>query len=184
MEVRSGRFTVFRNAWDAGAGRPRLEVGPEAVLASAAVPTLFRAVPVGDGIYWDGLFSQNPPVRDLPDTGPDEIWVVQVNPTRRDEEPVTISDIRDRRNELAGNLSLAQELFFIEKINELVRDGHLVGTYREIPVRRIEMDAGRHLDHESKVDRNPGFIAELMERGRRQGDEFLAGLASGPAAPR
>ena len=195
VEVRSGRFTVFRNAWDAGTGRPRLEVGPEAVLASAAVPTLFRAVPVGDGIYWDGLFSQNPPVRDLPDTGPDEIWVVQVNPTRRDEEPVTISDIRDRRNELAGNLSLRQELHFIEKINKMVR-GHGTSpfvcdevdsegvrktrSYREIKVFCIELDEhelGVHLDTESKLNREPRFIRQLFECGERQAKTFLDGLA-------
>ncbi len=175
VEVLSGRFEIFRNAWDAGAGRARLEVGPEAILASAAVPTLFRAVAVGDGVYWDGLFSQNPPVRELPDTGPDEIWVIQINPTSRDAEPRTVADIRDRRNELAGNLSLSQELFFIEKINELVTKGLLdPARYRHIPVRRIEMAFGRHLDHESKLDRNPAFVARLLERGREQGEAFLA----------
>jgi NTE family protein len=36
------------------------------------VPPLFRAVH-HDGIwYWDGLFSQNPPVRELPDAGPEK----------------------------------------------------------------------------------------------------------------
>ena len=80
------------------------------VLASAAIPTLFRAVHVDGGTYWDGLFSQNPPVRELLDTRPDELWVIQINPTARADEPTTVLDIADRRNELAGNLSLYQEL--------------------------------------------------------------------------
>ena len=56
VEVRSGEFEVFRNA----------EVTVEKVLASCAIPTLFRSVQIDeDGVYWDGLFSQNPPIRDF-----------------------------------------------------------------------------------------------------------------------
>src|SRR3712207_9448462 len=49
--------------------------------------TLFRSVRLDDGgTYWDGLFSQNPPVRELTDEGPDEIWVIQINSKERSEE--------------------------------------------------------------------------------------------------
>jgi NTE family protein len=42
------------------------------VLASCALPTMFRAVQLGDdGVYWDGLFSQNPPIRDFMREFPD-----------------------------------------------------------------------------------------------------------------
>jgi NTE family protein len=52
VEVLSGEFEVFRNA----------EITAEKVLASCALLMLFRAVRLGDdGVYWDGLFSQNPP---------------------------------------------------------------------------------------------------------------------------
>ena len=93
------------------------------VLASAAIPTIFRAVHLDGGTYWDGLFSQNPPVRELVDTAPDEIWVIQINAPERETEPTTVVEIADRRNELAGNLSLHQELHFIEKIDELLEEG-------------------------------------------------------------
>src|SRR4029434_7984087 len=110
-------------------------------LASAPTPTLFRAVEVGDGTYWDGLFSQNPPVRELVDTRPDELWVVQINPSARDDEPTSMVEIADRRNELSGNLSLHQELGFIEKINQLLEEGLLAedGRYKQIVVRLIEL---------------------------------------------
>ena len=41
-------------------------------------------------------------------------------------------EIADRRNELSGNLSLYQELHFIEKIDSMLEDGQLVaaGTSR------------------------------------------------------
>jgi predicted acylesterase/phospholipase RssA len=71
------------------------------------------------GSYWDGLFSQNPPVRGLLDTHPDELWVIQINPTSLDSVPRSVLAIADRRNELAGNLSLYQELNFVKKIDQL-----------------------------------------------------------------
>jgi NTE family protein len=40
------------------------EIRVEAILASAAVPSLFPAVQIGDHYYWDGLFSDNPPLKD------------------------------------------------------------------------------------------------------------------------
>jgi NTE family protein len=54
-------------------------ISVDAVLASAAIPPIFRAVRIGRSVYWDGLFSQNPPVRELLDAQPDEIWVIQIN---------------------------------------------------------------------------------------------------------
>jgi NTE family protein len=112
VAVLSGAFKAFDSR--------RGEVSVDAVLASAAIPTLFRSVPVEGGLYCDGLFSQNPPVRDLLDDLPDEVWVIQINPTARDEEPDTVETIADRRNELAGNLSLYQELAFIEGIDSML----------------------------------------------------------------
>ena len=144
----------------------------DAVLASAAVPLLFRAVEVGGRHYWDGLFSQNPPVRQLPDAGPDEIWVIRINPRGRRTEPKTVGDIADRRNELAGNLSLEQELHFIRKVNEWAdRLGH---PYRRIEIREMTLDLD--LDLASKLDRRPAFIRRLFAAGQEQAGSFLAGL--------
>ena len=150
------------------------EITVEAVLASAAVPPLFRAVHVGDSYYWDGLFSQNPPVHQLPDAGPEEIWVIRINPLSRAREPKTIADIADRRNELAGNLSLQQELHFIAKVNEWAE--RLGDRYRHIEVREIDLDLD--LDVASKLDRNPAFISRLLEEGRREATRFLATVPS------
>lgn len=189
VDVRSGAFRVFSSA---GAGpdggkpehRRHLPLSVEALLASAAVPNLFRAVPVGDDgvVCWDGLFSQNPPVRDLPDepeARPDEIWVVRINPEARREVPVTVPAILDRRNELSGNLSLRQELDFIEKINDLVeRKAFKDARYRPIPLRSIEMaDAfAEPLDTGSKLDRAPALIGSLMAHGDERAGAFLAAL--------
>jgi NTE family protein len=171
VEVRTGEFEVFRDA----------EITVEKMLASCALPMLFRAVRIGeDGVYWDGLFSQNPPIRDFmkefPDasTKPDEIWLIQINPQRRKHEPMAMVDILDRREELAGNLSLHQEIDFLYEINGLLpylpKD-----RYKFIEARRIEMT--RDLDAASKLERRPSFIREMMAYGEEQAEEFLEELS-------
>jgi NTE family protein len=95
-------------------------------------------------------------------------------------------DILDRRNELAGNLSLHQEIHFIEKINELVDKlgegaspeakrlripGEGAREYKPITVRRIEMSSA--LDFASKLDRSPSFIRGLMDGGEERAEAFL-----------
>ena len=164
VDVLSGDIKAFSSR--------RREITVNAVLASAAVPLLFRAVEERGRLYWDGLFSQNPPVRQLPDTGPEEIWVVRINPRARATEPKTVGDIADRRNELAGNLSLEQELFFIRKVNEWA--DRLGDPYRRIEIREIDLDLD--LDLPSKLDRRPAFLRRLFDAGREEAEEFLARL--------
>jgi NTE family protein len=173
VDVRSGAFRAFDSRRDA--------ITPDTVLASAAIPTLFRAIHVDGGAYWDGLFSQNPPVAPLLDDEPDELWVVQINPTRRDDEPRTTLDTADRRNELAGNLSLSQELASIERIDQLLAAGTLTAAsgYRQVAVRVLELarpPVTGLLGAASKLNRDVAFLRDLRRRGRDQADVFLAAL--------
>jgi NTE family protein len=175
VDVLSGEFKTFNSRRD--------RITPETILASAAIPTLFRSVRAGDGgTYWDGLFSQNPPVRELTDEGPDEIWVIQINPKELESQPKTVIEIVDRRNELSGNLSLYQELRSIEKIDQLLEEGLLSseGKYKQIVVRVIELSRSRFsrsLGTASKLNRDPRFIEDLMSHGEARAEEFLAALA-------
>jgi len=154
------------------------DVTVEAVLASAAVPTIFEAVEIHGHLHWDGLFSQNPPIKDLmdvpPDRKPDEIWIVQINPQSFEGEPRTLERIADRRNQLSGNLSLNQEVRFVEKVNEWVADGTLPSArFEHIEVHRIEL--GRQLGYATKVDRRPEFLDGLRALGRERAATFLTG---------
>jgi NTE family protein len=170
VDVVSGEFKAFDSR--------RGEITADAVLASAAIPTLFRSVHADGGVHWDGLFSQNPPVRDLLDVSPDEIWVIQINPKERTAEPRSVAKIADRRNELAGNLSLYQELHVIEKIDAMLDDGVLVGSkYRPVTVRMIEMArSDPSLGAASKLNRDPAFLDELIAQGKTRAGEFAAAL--------
>lgn len=167
VDVLSGEFRAFAN--DARG----CEVTSQALLATTALPEIFRAVRVGDGLYWDGLLSQNPPIRELAELTPDELWVIRINPLAREEEPTSIEEIRERKNELAGNLSLLQELRHIETINELLASGALRGTHhRPIAVRFISMDD--RFRHFSKMDRSYKLMTELMEEGHQRAEQLLA----------
>jgi NTE family protein len=173
VDVLSGRFRTFSSRRD--------RITAATVLASAAIPNLFRAVRLEDGTYWDGLFSQNPPVRELLDARPDELWVIQINPRQRDAEPTTLAEIADRRNELSGNLSLYQELAFIEKIDQLLEAGQLraEGKYKQVVVRVIELSRSvlPQARAASKLNRDPRFIQDLISHGEQQAAEFAAALA-------
>ncbi len=179
VNVLSGEFKTFRShefvdddSRKVVENSPNDAISVEAILASAATPLLFRAVGIGKNVYWDGLFSQNPPVRELPDSKPDEIWVIQINPDTSESEPKTAPSILDRRNELSGNLSLFQEIHFIEVVNRWVGEGCLSGTkHRVIEVKRIQML--RDLDLVSKLNRSPGFIEGMMTYGEERAEDFL-----------
>jgi NTE family protein len=145
------------------------------LIASAAVPPLFRAVHADGRLYWDGLFATNPPVREFMsvEQKPDELWVIQINAQRRESEPRITQDILDRRNELAGNLSLAQELHFVHKINELLSQHATLGQhYQPIQIRVVELDAGQ-LDYPSKLNRSTVFIEGLLDEGQKCAERFF-----------
>jgi NTE family protein len=173
VEVLSGHFEVFTGE----------ELTVECLLASAAIPELFRAVSVpGRGVYWDGLFSQNPPIKDLIKHQLDELWIIQINSSTCARVPTETHEILDRRNALSGNLSMEQELRFIDRINEAVAQGWVDRRrYRHLRVSRIALD--RELNYRSKLDRRPEFLSELREYGRTKVRWFLHERRSRSSSP-
>jgi len=193
--ILTGKLWMFDSSHEA--------IRVEHILASCAIPNLFPAVQIGQDAYWDGIFSDNPPITELISPSyvgakniPQEIWVIKLNPTRRDTIPVEIDDILDRRNELEGNISLFQSLRSIERLNDLF----LQGAFKEeflaqyhlkepikipksfaekedqpyyIPFIEMSADLQKSLNYESKLDRNPDRINQLIEDGKQQGKNFL-----------
>lgn len=208
----TGEFQVFKSHKRNEDGAlipnesPNDAISVDAVLASACIPTMFKAVHSGEavywrgsengvpriseGVYWDGLYSSNPPIRELAELNPNEIWVIQINPEEIENLPTGTEEMTDRRNELAGNLSLNQELYFVRRTNELVRrfgdykDGVLKLTDESSPdnkefctikVRRVELT--RELDYSSKLDREAASINRLIdEDADREATPFLDAL--------
>jgi NTE family protein len=192
-DVLEGSFKIFSSA--------RGEISVDALLASAAIPTLFPAANVGGHAYWDGIFSSNPPVAPLlrmsyMGSAPlaEEIWIIQVNRSRHLSVPETSADIMDRRNHLAGNLSLQHELQLIDLMNLLLREGALTADFRArfamdashpVQVRFIRMsrEIEESLDYPSKLSRQPAHIARLLADGESQARIFMAGLAGEDRTP-
>jgi NTE family protein len=185
-DIMEGTFRVFSSA--------RGEINVDALQASAAIPTLFPAVWVDGHPYWDGIFSSNPPIvgflrEPLMGKGmlPEEIWVIQVNRTQHDFVPEKPSDIFDRRNHLAGNLSLQHEIQIIQMVNALLQENALTDAFRarfgldtdsQIAVRFIRMSnkLAQGLDYPSKLSRQPKHIARLVADGQAQATAFLDAL--------
>lgn len=180
VDVQRGTFKTFNER----------TISHDAIIASATVPNLFEAAPVTqpDGTtrwYWDGLFSENPPLGKLfgRDEGrlerADELWIIQINPHREEEIPTSLEAISDRRNELGGNISVNQELGFIRLLNEWEARGKLVDVYRPIEVKTINLDESlvspnRPFDYPTKLDRSPRFLKQLWNHGQNQAEQFLA----------
>ncbi|MBX0303375.1 patatin-like phospholipase family protein [Haloarcula salinisoli] len=166
VDVLSGQFTVFENG----------DGGLDAVVASATIPNIYEATEIDGDYYWDGLFAQNPPIRhftaaDDPDEKPDEIWLVRINPRRTRTVPRSMNEILDRRNELAGNLSLEQELHTVGVINRFIANDVITDDrYKRIDVREVTLDWD--LDYHSKLDRDPALIDDLFEYGRERASEL------------
>lgn len=178
VEVLGGTFKAFDSYAD--------EITPNAIRASGVIPWWgIRPIKVGEAVYWDGLLSQNPPLKNFfLENGkkldvaqkPDEIWVIRINPQTRQREPTAVIDIEDRRNELTGNLSLNHEIRSIQRITEWLRAGVLTDErYKPVDVRCIGMSDqfSQALDVASKLDRSPLAIATLMEHGEARGQAFL-----------
>jgi NTE family protein len=164
--LKTNKMRIFDNA----------ELSVEALLASACLPQLHRAVEIEGEFYWDGGFIGNPVLRplirrcDAPD-----IVLVQVNPIERDDLPISARDIMDRLNEVTMNSSLMRELDVIATITRLVHDGKLVDPrYREIRLHRIaDPQVMNGLGARSKNNTAWAFLTYLRDAGRACAERWL-----------
>jgi NTE family protein len=172
--------------WKNAFWRQQLPLTLDAVAASGTLPTFRKAQQTKDGVYWDGLYSQNPPVREFiwgapPAEIPDELWVVRINPQQqaKPETPEINAAIIDRENELMGNLSLNKELDFFMLVNKWKEDykNEKFGQQRKhVTVRTIKMTqaTAAKLRYSSKFDRSKAFMEQLRKEGEEVAKSWLA----------
>jgi NTE family protein len=147
------------------------------IVASAAVPPLFRAVTARGRLWWDGLYAHNPPVSallDLPEK-PEEIWVIRLNPLRRRAEPRSVEAIEDRHNEMAGNAPLDRELDGIRLVNRHIAAAPDLAArfgYRPVTVREVALPL-EELSYPSKLDRSRAHLRRLSAAGRAMAPWFF-----------
>jgi NTE family protein len=147
-----------------------------AVMASACLPTVFRAVEIEGEAYWDGGFSGNPAIHPLVyDCHSPDVLLVQINPLRRDSLPTTAADILDRLNEITFNSALIAEMRAIDFVKRLLAEGKLDPLrYKNVLMHRI--DGGQELDGysaASKAETDAPLIHQLFALGRRCAAHWL-----------
>ena len=168
--VHTGRLTLFS----------REAITADAVMASAALPFLFRAVEIDGVPYWDGGYMGNPPIFPfLQSTEAEDVIVVQINPVVRATTPRTSAEIVNRLNEITFNAALISELRSMDFVTRLIDDGRLPrgtgeGQYRRLNIHRIDLGPlGARLVGTSKLKTDYDFLMLLHRAGQRAARRFL-----------
>jgi NTE family protein len=168
--VHTGRLRIFTNE----------KITADVVMASAALPFLFRAVEIDGVPYWDGGYMGNPAIFPfLHATEAEDVLVVQINPVSRVTTPKTSGEIINRLNEITFNSALISELRTMDFVNQLIDDGRLprgLGNdqYRRLNVHRIDLGAlGNRLAASSKMKTDFEFFELLHRAGMRAAKKFL-----------
>jgi NTE family protein len=168
--VYTGRLHVFS----------RKKISAQAIMASACLPNLFRAVEIDGVPYWDGGYLGNPVIFPFfRTTDSEDVLVVQINPLARHSVPTSAQEIMNRVNEITFNSSLLDEFRAIEFVGRLIDQRRLPrgkgpGQYRRINVHRIVLDSeGKAFTAASKLSNDYEFFEMLRDNGRRAARRFL-----------
>lgn len=170
--VRNGKIRIFEGD----------EIGPDALMASACLPSVFKAIEMfdkttgRDEAFWDGGFTGNPALFPLFNPKlPEDIVIININPLERDEIPTTPAEIQNRINEISFNSSLLRELRAIDFVQRLIEDGTVTSDrMSRVRIHMIADDAlMAKLSATTKMVANPYVINELKEAGQAAAEEFL-----------
>ena len=164
--VKTGKIRVF----------DRDAISTKAILASACLPFLYKAVEIDGEYYWDGGFMGNPPLYPLIyETDCEDVLIVQINPINVDQVPTTAPAIIDRMNELSFNSSLMREMRAIAFVKKLLAEERVPrGRYKDLRIHTVDAEAELgELGYSSKLNADQDFLRWLFELGRARASAFL-----------
>src|SRR4051812_46167256 len=163
--VRTGRGRIFRNA----------EITADVLLASACLPTMFRAIDIDGEPYWDGGFAGNPTITPLiRESDAHDTILVQINPTETLEEPRTAAEILNRLNEISFNSPLMKELRMIALLRQAADPGSGEGArWAKMRTHRVKSDMLAKFGASSKLNAEWEFVSMLRAEGRLAAETFL-----------
>jgi NTE family protein len=164
--VNTGRGRIFRNS----------QITPDVLLASACLPTMFRAIEIEGEPYWDGGFAGNPTITPLVrESDACDTILVQINPRERRDKLRKAGDILDRLNEISFNAPLMKELRMIALLRQAADPGTGEGArWARMRTHRIMSDRLVEFGASSKLNAEWEFLALLKQEGRKSAEEFLA----------
>jgi NTE family protein len=165
--VRTGRGEIFSGS----------RLSADAVMASACLPLVFKAVEIKGDYYWDGGYSGNPALYPLIyQTNACDILLVQINPIEHTDLPDTAAEIMDRINEVTFNASLLGELRAIDFVRRLLAQGKLdPGRYKSVRMHRIDGGAALHgYGPDTKMRADIVQLTTLFARGRDAARQWMS----------
>jgi NTE family protein len=168
--VHTGRGRVFRNG----------EITPDTLLASACLPTFFKAVEIDGEHYWDGGYAGNPTITPLVrECKSRDTILVQINPVDRPGYPRSARDILNRLNEVSFNAVLLKELRMIALLRQVAEPGDSEGAqWAGMRIHRVSSEAMVDLGYSSKLNAEWEFLTMLRDEGRRSAEAFLSAHAA------
>ena len=172
---------LFISATSVWTGKIRIfdggSLNADHVMASACLPTLFRAVEIDGEPFWDGGYSGNPALFPLfYHAHCDDILLVQINPIERRETPRSAAEIQNRLTEINFNSGLLRELRTIEFVRRLINSGALSDEdYKRVLMHRIGGDAAlAGFSASSRMKADWDMFVALRDIGRQEAKEWLA----------
>lgn len=167
----SGHLKLFRNR----------ELTADALLASACLPSIHRAVVIDGEPYWDGGYSANPAVFPLfRFCSSRDILIVMLAPLHHDRTPRSAEEIQQRSLELGFNNAFLREMRLLAAMREMTeQSGWLAGSLEQrLRTMRFHLveatDALDGLGSVSKVVANQSFLHRLRDAGRKHAQRWLA----------
>ncbi|HXW70963.1 MAG TPA: patatin-like phospholipase family protein [Methylocella sp.] len=163
--VRTGRGRVFKN--DA--------ITPDVLLASACLPTMFRAVEIDGEPYWDGGFSGNPTITPLiRECKSQDTVLIPINPIEREGAPRSAAEILDRLNEVSFNSVTLKELRMMALLRQVADPGNTEGAqWAGMRIHIVSNEVMTRLGASSKLNAEWPFLSFLRDEGRKAAQTFL-----------
>lgn len=152
------------------------EITVDAVLASACLPQIFKAVEINGEYYWDGGYVGNPALFPLLwEHDCNDVMIVQIDSTNYTELPTKAHDITDRATNIGFNASLMREIRVIDSLNKLVDNGFdYDGQLEKVNLHVINTgDRLNDLNGSSKLNVSWDYLIYLRDLGRNKAAAWI-----------
>lgn len=168
--VKTGTLKLFRNK----------QITLDALLASACLPAINRAVEIDGEAYWDGGFTANPPIFPLlHQCSARDMMVVLLDSHPRPETPTSADEICARLTEIGFSSALSTELQGVALAQREAQRGwfafgRLERRLRNLNIHMVEaQDFMSRLSGRSKLNTQVPFINALRNEGRNHAEQWL-----------
>jgi NTE family protein len=149
------------------------DITVDALLASACLPQLYRAVEIDGEPYWDGALTGNPALAPLLTRLSDcDLIIVRVDPAKRPAVPRSLHDILNRTVEISHNSTFWLEIGALAVVFRFVDEDRSPFGY----VRFHVIEASPIMERfpmSSKLNNYPPLLEYLFDLGRQTCDTWL-----------